>query len=291
MALEVVSKVKCFGGFQKVYKHFSEELKCPMKFSLYEPEGAASGEKFNVLFYLSGLTCTEENFIMKSGFQQYANEHKFIVVGPDTSPRGLDLPGDKDMWNFGEGAGAYLDALKEPWANNYRMYSYVAKELPKLIQDTFPTTGKIGIFGHSMGGHGAICIGLRNPDLFQSISAFAPITNPINTSWGSDIAFKNYLGEENRDKWSLYDSCQLTTKKSRPPREILVDQGLDDEFLDSLLKPYNLKDAVARNSDKLKLNLRLHDGYNHSYYFVASFIKDHFLHHAQILNQLPSKSK
>jgi len=283
--LEVVSSVRCFGGFQKVYRHFSQELKCSMKFSVYEPEGIQNGDKFNVLFYLSGLTCTEENFIIKSGFQKYADEFKFIVVGPDTSPRGLNLPGEKDLWNFGEGAGAYLDALQEPWSNHYRMYSYIIKELYTLVLSSFPTTGRLGIFGHSMGGHGAITLGLRNPDLFKSISAFAPITNPTNTNWGKEIAFKKYLGDENQDKWGIYDSCVLAEKYTGPSREILVDQGLDDEFLNDVLMPENLRTAISKNPEHLKLNLRLHKGYNHSYFFVSTFIRDHFAHHAKVLNE------
>jgi S-formylglutathione hydrolase len=284
-ALELVSKAKCFNGYQKVYRHFSKELDCSMKFALYEPETPSeANKKFHVLFYLSGLTCNEENFIHKSGFQKYASEHQLMVVGPDTSPRGLNLPGEKDSWEIGEGAGFYVDALLEPWANYYRMYSYVTSELPKLIQEHFPTTGNFGIFGHSMGGHGAMVCGLRNPTLFKSISAFAPICNPSVSKWGRDTAFRVYFGEANKNEWAKYDSCELVKSYNGPVKEILVDQGTEDDFLDSHLMPINLKLAAESNSDNIKLNLRMQNGFNHSYYFIASFVADHIKHHAQILN-------
>jgi len=281
--LELVSKVKCFDGFQKVYKHASTELKCSMNFSLYEPIGASPDEKFNVLFYLSGLTCTEQNFIQKSGFQKHASKHKLIVVGPDTSPRGCKLPGETDRWDFGESAGCYLDALSEPWSKNYRMYSYVSRELPQVIRENFPVSGKFGIFGHSMGGHGAMTIGLRNPDLFTTISAFAPICNPTQTEWGKEVSFKNYLGEENREKWNQYDSTEVMKTYDGPERSILIDQGDDDEFLNTHLLPDNLK-AVAEKNPKIRLNLRMQPGFNHSYFFVSTFIQDHIEHHAKLLN-------
>jgi len=288
MALELVSSAKCYNGFQKVFKHLSSELHCSMNFSVYEPFAATSeggGERLPVLFYLSGLTCSEQNFIQKSGFQKYASEHKLIVVGPDTSPRGCDIPGDKEMWDFGEGAGAYVDAVKEPWSKHYRMYSYVTIELPKIINDNFSTSGKFGICGHSMGGHGAIVCGLRRPDLFQSISAFAPIVNPIITIWARDKVFKNYLGDENEDKlWPLYDSCEIMKSYTGPARDILVDQGDSDEFLQQILHPENLIAAAAQSPHHVKLTLRMQPGYNHSYFFVQSFIPDHIAHHAKILN-------
>jgi S-formylglutathione hydrolase len=286
MSLEVVSKVKCFHGFQFVYRHLSKELNCPMKFSLFVPIiDPSSHEKFHTLFYLSGLTCTEENFIQKSGFQKYASEHKLMVVGPDTSPRGIDIPGQSDSWEFGQSAGWYLDATEEPWKSNYRMYSYVTKELPELVQSSFPTTGTFGIFGHSMGGHGAIVCGLRNPEIFKSISAFAPASNPSQSPWGKEKAFKNFLGEHNREKWNIYDSCELIKEYGGPTRNILVDQGAADDFLESNLLPQNLKAAAEQNPSKIQLNLRLQEGYNHSYFFVSTFIGDHFAHHAKILKE------
>jgi len=267
-SLELVSKVKCFNGYQCIYRHLSQELNCTMRFSLFTPTTSSnSDEKFHTLFYLSGLTCSEENFIQKSGFQKYASEHKFLVVGPDTSPRGLNLPGEKEHWEFGESAGWYLDALEEPWKQNYRMYSYVTKELPELVKNNFPTTGTFGIFGHSMGGHGAIVCGLRNPDVFKSISAFAPASNPSKSPWGQDMAFKNFLGEQNKDKWNVYDSCELIKDYGGPIRNILVDQGSADDFLESNLLPKNLQAAADTNASKVLLNLRMQDGYNHSYFF------------------------
>jgi len=282
--LELVSSAKCFNGVQKVFKHLSSKLNCSMNFSLFEPHVTSPEDKFSVLFYLSGLTCSEQNFIQKSGFQKYASEHRLIVVGPDTSPRGCNIPGDKDNWDFGEGAGAYVDAVKEPWSKHYRMYSYVTKELPTLIKEHFPTTGKFGIFGHSMGGHGALVCGLRNPDLFQSISAFSPITNPSITEWGKDKVFKNYLGNENKDLWADYDSCEVIKHYKGPAKDILVDQGDSDEFLLKILHPENLINAAAHNPDHVKLTLRMQPGYGHSYFFVQSFIPDHMAHHAKILN-------
>jgi len=284
MAVELVSSVKCFNGFQKVFKHVSAELSCAMNFSIYLPN-VSGDEKLNTLFYLSGLTCTEQNFIQKSGVQRFASEHRLIIVGPDTSPRGCNLPGETDSWDFGESAGCYLDALKEPWSKNYRMYSYVSKELPKLIKENFPTSGKFGIFGHSMGGMGALVLGLRNPELFSSISAFAPICNPSKSSWGSEKAFKNYLGEENKATWGLYDPVEVTGAYKGPNREILVDQGSDDEFLANLLMSDNLKEAASKNPD-INLQLNMREGFNHSYYFVQTYIGDHVAHHAKLLNAL-----
>lgn len=284
MALELVSSVKCFNGFQKVFKHVSSELSCAMNFSVYLPN-VSGDEKLNTLFYLSGLTCTEQNFIQKSGVQRFASEHRLIIVGPDTSPRGCNLPGETDNWDFGEGAGAYLDAVKEPWSKHYRMFSYVSKELPKLIKENFPTSGKMGIFGHSMGGMGALVIGLRNPEIFSSISAFAPICNPIKSDWGSGKIFKNYLGDENKDSWSLYDPCEVAEAYKGPSREILVDQGTDDEFLTSHLMSGNFKEAASKNP-AVNLQLNMREGFGHSYYFIGTFIGDHIAHHVKVLNAL-----
>jgi len=284
MAVELVSSARCFNGFQKVFKHFSSELKCSMNFSIYLPS-VSGDEKLNALFYLSGLTCSEQNFIQKSGFQRYASEHRLIVVGPDTSPRGCNLPGDTANWDFGEGAGCYLDALKEPWSKHYRMYSYVTKELPKLVKENFPVTGTFGIFGHSMGGGlGAIVLGLRNPEIFQSISAFAPICNPIKSKWGTEVAFKNYLGEENKEIWSQYDAVEVMKAYNGPSRDILVDQGTDDEFLTTLLMPENLQAAASEKKGLINLKVSMQEGFNHSYFFVSTFIGDHFVHHAKILS-------
>jgi len=282
MSIEQVSRSKSFNGFQCVYKHFSEILNCKMSFSLYHPApGETLNEKFHVLFYLSGLTCSELNFIQKSGFQRFASEHRIIVVGPDTSPRNTGIPGENDTWDFGCGASFYVDSTLEPWSSQWKMYTYVSKELPDLIAENFPTSGKFGIMGHSMGGHGAMVISLRNPDLFSSISALAPICNPSKT----DLKLAGYLGNE-KEKWApLYDSCEIIKNYDGEFREILVDQGLDDEFLDKILLPKNLNKAASANPDRIKVDMRLHEGFDHSYFFVATFIGDHIRFHANNFNK------
>ncbi|KAK6036712.1 S-formylglutathione hydrolase [Cooperia oncophora] len=254
-------------------------LKCDMQFGAYVPDHK-EGQLLPGLFYLSGLTCTHANFMEKSGFQRYASEHGMVVVHPDTSPRGVDIPGDSDSWDFGKGAGFYVDATEKPWSDHYKMYSYVCKELPEIVKNQLPVdTSKLGIFGHSMGGHGAISIGLKHPDLFKSISAFAPICHPINCPWGQK-ALKNYLGADTK-AWEQYDSSLLLKTYNGPSRKILVDQGASDSFLsDGQLQPETLK-----STGPVSVEVRTQPGYDHSYYFIATFIGDHFDFHAAALKQ------
>ncbi|KAF9419255.1 hypothetical protein HW555_004182 [Spodoptera exigua] len=282
--LSLVSSNKIFGGYQKVYSHQSSELKCKMNFSLYLPPQAEGGDvKLPVIFYLSGLTCSEQNFITKSGFQRYAADHGIIVVGPDTSPRGVKIPGDDESWDFGVAAGFYVDATKEPWSTNYRMASYVNKELYELIQQAFSNVvdpERIGIMGHSMGGHGALISTLRNPGLYKSVSAFAPICNPIQGPWGTK-ALTGYLGDD-KSKWVEWDATELVKKYDGPPLTLLIDQGSIDQFyLDKQLLPENLVEACR--SVGVPVILKLREGYDHSYYHIASYIGEHFDFHAKIL--------
>jgi len=279
---DTVSKHRCFGGTVGFYKHVSTVNACTMKFSVFVPPQAERG-KVPVLYYLAGLTCTEETFMIKAGAQRRAAELGLMLVAPDTSPRGVPLPGDSESWDFGVGAGFYLDATQEPWSKHYKMYSYVTQELPALIEANFPVDPKrVGIFGHSMGGHGALTIGLKNPgNRYRSISAFAPIVAPKQVPWGLK-AFTNYLGPD-RDAWSPYDATELMKKvanaSSRPA--ILIDQGLADQFLEVQLKP-ELFEEACRDAGQA-LTLRRQPGYDHGYYFISSFIDDHLRHHARIL--------
>lgn len=279
MTLTTKSEQKAFGGTQGVYSHFSESTQCEMEFSVYSPEEAGS-EKCPVLYYLSGLTCTQENVTTKSGFQKYANDAGVFIVCPDTSPRGTDFPGEHDSYDFGSGAGFYLNATESPWNKNYRMYDYVVNELPSLIENNFNIdNSRAGIFGHSMGGHGALTIGLKNSDKFKSISAFSPIVAPTQCSWG-EKAFAGYLGSD-ENTWRDYDACELIKSGKHSPNTILIDQGLADDFLDEQLKPELFKQACTENNQSLEL--RLHEGYDHSYFFIASFIEDHIKFHARNL--------
>lgn len=279
--LKELSSVKSFGGTQKIFEFESKQLKCITKFGVYLPaEASESRAKFPALFYLSGLTCTETNFIEKSGFQRYAAQHKLIVINPDTSPRGVKIEGDDDDFDFGTGAGFYVDATEPKWANNYRMYSYVVKELTSVVFENFPVNKEqLGIFGHSMGGHAAFIMALKNPTLFKSVSAFAPISNPINSSCGRK-AFTGYLGS-NSEMWKDYDATELAKIYKGPAIELYLDQGDADSFYkNQQLLPENL--ATVNNSlVSVKFNLR--PGYDHSYYFVATFIGDHFDYHAKNL--------
>lgn len=279
-AVTEVSSAKCYGGDQKVFRHFSKELKCEMNFSIFIPP-QASEKKCPVLYWLSGLTCTEKNFIEKSGFQRHAAKHGIIVVGPDTSPRGCNIEGEDDSWDFGTGAGFYVDATEEKWKDNYRMYSYVTKELPNIINKEFPTNGKASISGDSMGGHGAIVIALRNPDKYESVSAFEPISNPSEGYWGQK-ALTGYLGK-NRTSWENYDSTLLAKSYNGPQISILIDQGTDDRYLTVDLLPENFISACK--DTKIKPELRMQEGYDHGYYFVSTFLGDHFEHHAKYLYQ------
>uniref|UniRef100_A0A915I017 S-formylglutathione hydrolase n=1 Tax=Romanomermis culicivorax TaxID=13658 RepID=A0A915I017_ROMCU len=253
-----------------------------MKFGIYLPEGATDKEspkKFPILFYLSGLTCTEENFIVKSGFQRYASQYGFIVVNPDTSPRGCNIEGESESWDFGVGAGFYVDAVVEKWSKNFRMYSYVCEEMTSCRQ-----VPVVNCFCHfySMGGHGALMCALKNPSIFRSVSAFAPISNPVNCLWGQK-AFKGYLGDDPL-KWCSYDSCRLAETYEGPNLNILIDQGDGDKFyVEKQLLPENFVEACSLKKEKLKCNLRLQKGYDHSYYFISTFIGDHFAHHVENL--------
>jgi len=280
MALTQKSTVKCFGGEQKVYTHESSETKTTMSFGVYLPEKAKT-DKCHVVYWLSGLTCTEQNFVTKAGAQEAASELGLIVVAPDTSPRGANIEGEEDGWDFGTGAGFYVDATEEKWTNNYRMYSYVTKELPGLINQNFPTTGKASIFGHSMGGHGALICALKNPGMYQSASSFAAICNPVNCPWGKK-AFGGYLGS-NEEAWKAYDASELTKVYSGPALNILADQGSADGFLtQNQLLPEALTEAALSNAN-VSVTSRMQDGYDHSYFFIASFVKEHLRFHSKHL--------
>ena len=275
-AMERIEHRACFGGWQDVYRHGSEVLGCTMNFAVYLPPQAAHGP-CPVLYWLSGLTCTEQNFITKAGAQRYAAEHGIAIVCPDTSPRGDDVA-DAEGYDLGKGAGFYVDATQAPWAAHYRMHDYVANELPALVEAHFPVTGARAISGHSMGGHGALVIALRNPGRYRSVSAFSPIVAPSQVPWG-EKAFTAYLGDD-RDAWKAYDATELVTSSSEK-LPILVDQGQADEFLETQLKPWLLQDAADAAGHPVYL--RMQPGFDHSYYFIASFIGDHIAHHAKAL--------
>lgn len=276
----LVEEHRCFDGWQRRYSHRSAVLGCAMDFSIYWPPQAERGP-VPVVYWLSGLTCTDQNFVQKAGAQRYAAEQGLAVVCPDTSPRGLDLPGEHDSYDLGSGAGFYVNATQEPWSAHYRMYDYVVDELPALIEGgEFPiAAGRRGICGHSMGGHGALMIALRNPGRYRSVSAFAPIVAPTQVPWGQK-AFVAYLGND-REAWKAYDTCELIARATeRLP--LLIDQGEADEFLQEQLRPELLEQACARHGHPLQLRRR--PGYDHSYFFIASFIEDHLRHHAESLN-------
>ena len=264
-----------FGGWQTVYRHYSDVLSCDMNVAVYLPPQAEM-QSCPVIYWLSGLTCTEQNFITKAGSQQHAAQHGFILVIPDTSPRSCNLPGEDESWDFGTGAGFYLNATREPWARHYRMYDYVVDELPGAIAANFPIRETHqGIMGHSMGGYGALMIALRNPGRFKGVSAFSPIVAPSQVPWGQK-AFRNYLGG-NQEAWLAYDPTHLI--KAAPERlPILIDQGEADTFLKEQLQPE--KFAAACQAVNHPLTLRMQPGYDHSYYFIATFIGDHIAHHA-----------
>jgi S-formylglutathione hydrolase len=274
-----VSQNKSFGGVQSVFRHDAQETGCPMRFGLFLPPQAQAG-RVPVLYWLSGLSCTEENFVIKAGAQRVAAELGLAIVTPDTSPRGVKIPGDDASYDFGVGAGFYVDATEMPWARHYRMYSYVSAELPRLVAGEFPVdAGRVGIFGHSMGGHGALTVALKNPGKYRSLSAFAPIASPMRCPWG-EKAFTGYLGAD-RAAWRAYDSTELIAERGWKGPPILVDQGTQDQFLDSQLHPELLQDACARAG--VPLELRMRDGYDHGYFFIATFIEDHLRFHARHL--------
>jgi S-formylglutathione hydrolase len=276
--METRSEQACFGGRLGYYTHASTSTGTDMRFAVYQPPQAAQ-HKVPALYYLAGLTCTEETFVIKAGAQRLAAELGLMLVACDTSPRGLNLPGDSDSWDFGVGAGFYLDASAEPWARNYRMSSYINHELPALIEKNFPAlSDKRGIFGHSMGGHGALVAALSRPKFWHSVSAFAPISNPVAVPWG-EKAFGHYLGAD-RKAWERWDASLLMRAQPHPGL-ILVDQGTADNFLENQLHPQALEAAAAASGQKLRL--RRQAGYDHSYWFIQTFIDDHLRHHAQAL--------
>lgn len=279
MTLEMISQAHCFGGKQKYYRHASAALKCEMRFSIFLPPQANTGN-CPVVWYLSGLTCTEDNATVKAGFQRTAAELGLIIVCPDTSPRGDHVP-DDEAYDFAKGAGFYLDATEAPWAENFQMKTYITDELPALIGANFPADmNRQGITGHSMGGHGALTLALKNPKRFKSVSAFSPICSPINCPWGQK-ALPAYLGS-NMAAWRRHDTCALLEDSGPIEADILVDQGLADNFLEEQLKPELLETAAAACGQKL--NLRRQPGYDHSYFFIASFIEDHLRFHGERLD-------
>lgn len=275
--MERIEQHGCFGGSQEVWKHTSSTLGCEMRFGIYLPKAAMQGEKCPVLYWLSGLTCNEQNFITKAGAQRYADERGLIIVAPDTSPRGEDVPNDP-AYDLGQGAGFYLNATQPPWAQHYRMHDYIVDELPALIEKYFPANEKRSISGHSMGGHGALTLALRNAGRYCSVSAFSPIGAPSLVPWGIK-AFTAYLGAD-QDTWKQYDAVALIQAGHRLP-PLLIDQGEADEFLEPQLKPQLLNEACQSAGCSLKLNLR--PGFDHSYYFISSFIGEHIKFHANYL--------
>ena len=276
--MKTISTSKSHGGVQGVYSHASQACACDMTFAVFVPPQAAEGP-CPVVWYLSGLTCTHQNVMDKGEYRRMAAELGLIVVCPDTSPRGDDIPDEKDNWQFGKGAGFYVDATQAPYARNYRMYSYITEELPALIAAEFPAdTGRQGIFGHSMGGHGALTMALKHPDRFKSCSAFAPIVQPTTAGW-SKPALEKYLGSDEQ-AWRQYDTTALIEDGHRFP-EFLVDQGAADGFLDDGLRPWLLEEACAKAG--IPLTLRMREGYDHSYFFISTFMDDHLKWHAERL--------
>jgi len=282
MTIETLSETSCFGGRIGFYRHTSSSNNCDMRFSVFVPPQALQG-KVPVLTFLSGLTCTEENFMVKSGAQRVAAMLGMMLVSPDTSPRGEGVPDDPDDdYDFGLGAGFYLNATQEPWSANYQMYDYITKELPPVIFDHFPgDPERHGLTGHSMGGHGALTIGLRNPDMFRSLSAFAPICTTLHSPWGQK-ALGYYLGDD-KSTWQDHDACEVARRSGSVTKydRILVDQGADDPFLAEQLKP-DLLEAACKESG-LPLELHIHKGYDHGYYFISTFIEEHLRFHAERL--------
>jgi S-formylglutathione hydrolase len=279
---QLVNEHACFGGRQRFYQHDSREIGLPMKFSVFLPPQAALGP-VPALIYLAGLTCNEETFMIKAGAQRLAAELGLALIAPDTSPRGANVPGEADSWDFGTGAGFYLDATQVPWSQHYRMESYLTAELVPLLTSSLPLDAeRIGISGHSMGGHGALTLALRHPDIFKSVSAFAPICAPSQCPWGQK-AFAGYLGAEKSD-WLAHDAAELMIARPAAPYPggILIDQGLADQFLAGQLHPHLFEAACASASQPL--TIRRHAGYDHSYYFIATFMADHLKHHARQLS-------
>ncbi|PSC71177.1 S-formylglutathione hydrolase [Micractinium conductrix] len=281
-AAELMKSEKMFNGWVKRFKHSSAELGCDMLFTVFfPPAAAAEGVKVPVVYYLSGLTCTDENFTLKAGAQRTAAELGLALVAPDTSPRGLNIEGEEDSWDFGTGAGFYLDAKEPKWAR-YRMYSYITKELPAVLAATAPQLdlGNACIMGHSMGGHGALTIALKNPAAFKSVSVFAPICNPTQVPWGHK-AFSGYLGEGwQAEAAEQYDATEMVKKYSGPRLPVLMDNGTADDYLQTQLHPWAFEGAAQ---GKLDLTSRMQDGYNHGYFFISTFMEDHLAFHAKHL--------
>ena len=279
MSFEQIGSNKSFDGQQLRYRHRSDVLNCDMTFSIYLPP-AAESTRVPVLYWLSGLTCTDENFVTKAGVQRYASELGVAVVAPDTSPRGEGVPDDPEGdWDFGLGAGFYVNATQEPWNEHYRMYDYIVDELPAWVEADDAASDVRAISGHSMGGHGALTIALKNPGRYRSVSAFSPIVAPTQVPWG-EKAFSAYLGDD-REAWKQYDTVELVKQGAAEQLPLLIDQGGDDEFLEGQLKPELLRAAAEAAGHPLEL--RMQPGYDHSYYFISSFIGDHIAHHAAAL--------
>ena len=279
MSLEKVGENKCFEGRQLRYTHQSDVLGCAMTFSIYLPKEAEQG-KVPVLYWLSGLTCTDENFVTKAGAQQWAAKYGVAIVAPDTSPRGDDVPDDAEAaYDFGLGAGFYVNATQAPWSKHYHMYSYITEELPAVVNANFPVDAeRVSISGHSMGGHGALTIALKNTDQYKSVSAFAPITSPMRCPWG-EKALGNYIGD-NKEDWRQYDATELVAKADKQ-LPMLVDQGTGDDFLENQLKPELLVEACKAAG--YPAEIRMQEGYDHSYFFMSSFMEDHVAFHAKHL--------
>jgi len=281
MGFEIVQQNKCHGGYWKRLRHNSYVTKSTMTFSVFLPNLSEDVLNFPALFWLSGLTCDDQNFVQKAHVEAVANELGMIIIVPDTSPRGLDIAGQHDSYDFGESAGFYLDATLAPWSTNYQMYSYITMDLYELVLSRYPVDpDRVGIFGHSMGGHGALTIALKEPAKFRSVSAFAPICSPFHCPWGQK-ALTGYLGE-NKEQWLQYDSCELI-KSGKRVAAILVDQGEADEFLPTQLKPDLLRQACQDAAIDLQLNIR--EGYDHSYFFIRSYVEEHVRYHHLQLNK------
>lgn len=281
--LELLSQHRCFGGWQRFYRHHSSAIGLPMRFSVFIPGDADATQvaRMPVLFFLAGLTCTEETFMIKAGAQRFAAQHGIMLVAPDTSPRGAGVPNEDDHWDFGTGAGFYLDATQAPWSAHYRMESYVTEELFGIVTSTLPgDAARVGVFGHSMGGHGALVLAQRHRDKFLSVSAFAPVAAPSLCPWGQK-AFGGYLGAD-KAQWAGFDASLLMEKSSCPfPDGILIDQGLADNFLAEQLYPEAFEAACAQAGQPL--TMRRHEGYDHGYYFISTLIEDHIVFHAERL--------
>lgn len=276
MSLKLIEKHYSFNGEQFKYSHFSEVLQCDMTFSIYLPSNKEN-KKIPLIWWLSGLTCTDDNFTQKSGFQRLAEKHQVAVIMPDTSPRGENVP-DDEAWDLGQGAGFYLDAIQDPWAKNYKMYTYIIEELTGLVSTLVPDfSGKESIMGHSMGGHGALVIGMKNAIRFKAISAFAPILNPSKVPWGIK-AFSSYLGED-KDSWKEWDASELVKKTDIPP--ILITQGSKDNFYQEQLKENTFLENAGENNQEIIY--KKVEGYDHSYFFISTFLEDHFDFHMKYL--------